>query len=156
MKSRKSSSLNEFLQPVLSGKLLGIDFGLRRVGLAVCDPQGRIAVGAGRIEGSSGRNLILKITKEAKGRGVEGIVVGRPAATRGNDVVTRGAARIAEEIVRYGFKVTMWSEGYTSAAALAARKHFGGKKSSDKGWIDEAAAIILLQDYLAWARGKSG
>lgn len=148
--------MNEISTAKLSGALLGVDFGLKRVGLAVCDPEGRVAVGAGRIEGSNGKALILKIVKQARDRGVVGIVVGKPTSTRGNEDVTEGAARLAEALVKYGFNVTTWSEAYTTAEALTARKHFGGKKSSDKSWTDEAAAIILLQDYLAWARGKNG
>ncbi len=123
--------------------------------MAISDEDGRIAVGAGRIQGLSGKALIAKIVVEAESRKVDGVIVGLPNATRGNEDVLDGVDKLIEQLGKRGFKVATWSEAYTSAEALSARKHFGGKKSSDKSWTDEAAAIILLQDYLAWVRGKN-
>lgn len=146
--------MNEKITVVLTGRLLGVDFGLKRIGLAICDSEGRIAVGAGRIQGTNTKALILKIIEEARSREVEGVIVGQPNVTRGNEDVIDGVNRLVDQLTKGGFRVVTWSEAYTSAEALSARKYFGGKKSSDKSWTDEAAAIILLQDYLAWARGK--
>lgn len=146
--------MNEGKVVVLTGRLLGVDFGLKRIGLAICDSEGRIAVGAGRIQGTNSKALIVKVIDEARSRGVQGVIVGQPNVTRGNEDVIDGVTRLVDQLTKSGFQVATWSEAYTSAEALTARKYFGGKKSSDKSWTDEAAAIILLQDYLAWARGK--
>jgi RNase H-fold protein (predicted Holliday junction resolvase) len=124
--------------------------------MSICDAEGRVAVGAGRIQGVTGKALIAKIVEEARSRSVDGVVVGQPTTTRGNEEVLEGVARLVEQLSKHGLKVALWSEAYTSAEALTARKFFGGKKSSDKSWTDEAAAIILSQDYLAWSRGKHG
>jgi RNase H-fold protein (predicted Holliday junction resolvase) len=53
-----------------------------------------------------------------------------------------------------GLPVALWPERFTTASAHAARKHFGGKGSGDKSWADEAAAVLILQDYLDWRREK--
>jgi len=156
MMNRERLFLNDAHSKVLTGRLLGVDYGLRRVGLAVCDHEGRIAVGAGRLTGTGPREVISRIIAEAKLREVDGIVIGEPTTTRGNEELLEGVEQLKKALLNRGFKVTGWPEAYTSAAALTARKHFGGKKNSDKSWTDEAAAIILLQDYLAWVRDYNG
>jgi putative holliday junction resolvase len=140
--------------PILSGVLLGVDFGLKRVGLAVCDPEGRVAVAGGRIEDASGKSLAKRILAAALERNASGIVLGEPPLTRGNELVIEGAHRLGRQIEGAGLKVAFWPEHYSTASAHAARKHFGGKASGDKSWADEAAAVIILQDYLDWRRSK--
>src|SRR4030042_2418096 len=58
--------------------ILGIDFGLRRVGMAICPTDSRIAVGAGWIEASNRRDLVRAITAAAREREAREIVIGKP------------------------------------------------------------------------------
>jgi putative Holliday junction resolvase len=139
---------------ILTGVLLAVDYGLKRVGLAICDAEGRVAVGAGRVEGLTSSALALAIMAAARVRGATGIVLGEPLPTRGNEELIEGVGELRQQLEREGYPVTFWPEGYSTAQAHAARKHFGGKRSGGKSWADEAAAVILLQDYLEWRRGR--
>lgn len=153
---RLSEGNGNFPRPaLLSGVLVGVDFGLKRVGLAICDPEGRVAVGGGRIEGLHGGALTLAVVAAARIRGAQGIVVGEPALTRGNESVIKGALRLGKALQDEGFEVAIWPESYTTAAAHAARRHYGGVSRTGKGWVDEAAAVVLLQDYLEWRRSQA-
>lgn len=132
-----------------NGAILAVDYGLKRVGLAVCDPECKVAVGAGAIENLQGRKLARAVQAEAVKRNIRRILIGEPGQTgRDVDLVHTGSKKLADYLLRTGFEVIRWDESYTTASALSTRKHFGGKSRSDRTWIDEASAIILLQDYL--------
>jgi len=131
------------------GALLCVDYGLKRVGLATSDEDRRLAVGAGWLEGLSGRSLARTIKNEADKRGIREIVIGEPPEdAREVGKVIDGANRLAEALKKLGFEVVRWDESFTTATALADRKKYGGKSSKPRGWIDEAAAILILQSYI--------
>ncbi len=131
------------------GAILCVDFGLKRVGLAVTDPRRRTAVGAGCIEGLSGRSLARAVRAEAAKRGVKVILIGQPPqGARGVEPVIRGADALAEASRRFGLEVIRWDESYSTSEALAARRTYGGKSRAGRGWIDEAAAVLILRSYL--------
>lgn len=138
---------------VLTGVLICVDFGLKRVGLATCDVEGRAAVGAGRIEGKAGKALASSVREAGRIRNASGFVIGEPSTTRGNESVIEGIHRLAESLMASGMPVTFWPERFSTASALSERKFYGGKGREAKSWADEAAAIIILQDYLDWRRG---
>lgn len=142
-------------RPVVEGVLLGIDYGLKRTGLSVCDREGRVAVGAGWLEGLNGRKLTESISAAAQQRGAVGCVIGQPAATRGNEDLMKQVDSLATSLEATGLNVVRQPESFTTASALAARKYYGGKKSAGKGWTDEAAAVLILQDYLDWKQGRA-
>ena len=129
--------------------MLAVDFGLKRVGLAVCDPDRKVAVGAGSLIGLTGRTLARTIKKQAEDRNADTIVVGSPpVGARGVEEVIGGADKLAEALRKMNFSVIRWDEEFTTARALADRKAYGGKTQAGKSWVDEAAAILILQDYL--------
>ena len=131
------------------GTLLCIDYGLKRIGLAISDEDRRLAVGAGWLEDISGRSLARAIKKEADKRGIREIVVGEPPeGSREVGEVIKGADRLTGALKKMGFEVVRWDESFSTATALADRKKYGGKSSKPRGWIDEAAAILILQSYI--------
>ncbi|MDP8239101.1 MAG: RuvX/YqgF family protein [Candidatus Hatepunaea meridiana] len=133
----------------ISGAILGVDFGLKWVGLAVCDNRQTIAVGAGWLEDISGRSLARRIRIEAEERLAKTILIGQPPiGARNSERVVAGANILAESLRKMGFEVIRWDESYTTAAVLTDRKRIGGKSSKPKGWLDEAAAILILQGYI--------
>lgn len=139
--------------PVLGSPVLGVDYGLKRVGLAVSDPARRVAVGVGVIEGLQGRALARAIVNSASERRVSEIVIGSPSGTgRDGGAVKQGADDLAQTLTRMGIKVERWNEDYTTATALSDRKRVGGKRNVRRGWEDEAAAIFILQDFLDHSR----
>ena len=132
-----------------NGAILAVDFGLIRVGLAVCDPDRRVAVGAGTLIGVSGRTLARTIKKHADDRNADTIVVGTPpVGARYVNEVIKGADKLADALRSMQFSVIRWDEEFTTAKALSDRKTYGGKSNVKRMWVDEAAAILILQDYL--------
>ncbi len=136
--------------------ILAVDFGLQRTGLAVCDSNRRVAVGAGNLSDLKNRALARSIIQAAESRGIKTILVGEPPPdAREVEAVIDGANNLCVRLEQHGFNVIRWDEDCTTAEALAARKHIGGKSSKGKKWIDEASAIILLQRYLDYLNNLS-
>ena len=136
----------------ISLRLLAIDYGDRRVGLAVSDPSGTIASPAGFIERRRGkRPPIAEMIRRGSQMEVEGYVVGLPLDENGNDtprsVETRHVAAELEK--RTGLPVRLVDERYTTAAALRAIREMGGSTRGRKGDVDAIAATLLLQHALS-------
>ena len=125
-------------------RLLGIDPGLRRVGLAISDPVGIIATPVQIIDRkeNSPREIIEELLKE---REIEKIVVGYPVPlkTKANQRTRQVDQFIEEHLVGLGLPVVKFNERYSSREAERLKRLRGGSKAGD----DEAAALIL-QHYL--------
>ncbi len=148
---------SENINERVAGVIMGVDYGLKRVGLAVCDEGCRVAVGAGWVEGLSGRSLARRIRTEAERRRAKLVVVGQPpSGGRDSSLVAAGAANLAAALERMGIRTERYAEDYTTAAVLADRRKFGGKSHKPKGWVDEAAAILILQGYIDMMKPTDG
>lgn len=133
------------------GRILAVDYGERRVGLAVSDPSRTIASPAGFILRRAGkRPPIAEIVRRAQEAEATAFVVGLPLDDRGDDTPRSiETKRIAAELEqRTGLPVTLVDERYTTAAALRAVKDMGGTTRGRKGDVDSLAATILLQHAL--------
>ena len=136
-------------------RLLAIDYGDRRIGLAVSDPSGTIATPAGFIERRRGKRApIAEMIRRGTELEVEGYVVGLPLDENGDDTPrTTEARHVAAEIEkRTGLPVRLVDERYTTAAALRAVREMGGSTRGRKGDVDAMAATILLQHALSLPR----
>ena len=132
------------------GRILGIDYGSRRVGVALSDPLRVIASGAGTLDNSPG--LIATLVSLMQAEHVTLVVVGMPYAPDG------GEGGKAEEVGRFvsalrsatTIPVETWDESFSSVNARQAFIDGGMKKSKrrEKGRIDEMAARLLLQEFL--------
>ncbi len=134
------------------GRLLAIDYGDRRIGLAVSDPTGTIASPVGTIVRRAGkRPPVTELMRRATELEVTGIVLGLPLDGNGDEtprsveVRTVGSA-LAE---RTGLPVRYVDERFTTAAALRAVRAMGGSTRGRKGDVDALAATVLLQHALA-------
>ncbi len=133
------------------GRLLAIDYGERRVGLAISDPTGTIASPAGVIVRRAGkRPPIAEIVRRADALEARGFVVGLPLDGDGNETPRSIECRAvsAELSRRTGLSVELVDERYTTAAALRAVHEMGGSTRGRKGDVDALAAAILLQQLL--------
>ena len=133
------------------GRLLAIDYGERRVGLAISDPTGIIASPAGTILRRAGkRPPIAEIVRRAQALEARGFVVGLPLDGNGDETPRSSEARhIAAELERRtGLPVALVYERYTTAAALRAIREMGGSTKGRKDEVDALAATILLQHAL--------
>jgi putative holliday junction resolvase len=133
-------------------RLLAIDYGERRIGLAVSDPTGLIASPVGFILRRAGkRPPIAEIVRRAEELEAEGFVVGLPLDDTGEETErTVEVRRIAAELEkRTGLTARLVDERYTTAAALRAVREMGGSTRDRKGDVDALAATLLLQHALA-------
>jgi len=137
-------------------RILGIDFGEQRIGLAISDDDGRLAVPLTTLKRVDDRSAIRQIVDVARRQGVEGLVIGDPVGVDGQ----RGPA--AERVDRFASRLESASglpcervpETLTSreaehrlAAAGVARRRWPER-------IDQIAAQIVLQEALDGRREK--
>ncbi len=137
--------------------LLGIDFGLRRLGLAVSDPERRVAVPLGVHDLRRDGPFADRLPALVREREVGGIVVGLPLRADGGEGDMAARARgFADELARLtGLAVRLVDERYTSSEA-AGRLRDGGGRRIAKGRIDAVSAQILLQSHLDSRRRGGG
>ncbi|MDQ2766589.1 MAG: Holliday junction resolvase RuvX [Gemmatimonadota bacterium] len=136
------------------GRILAVDYGEKRIGLAVSDPSRTIATPAGFIVRRAGkRPPIAEIVRRAEAAEATAFVVGLPLDSQGDDtpraIETRAIAAELEK--RTGLPVTLVDERYTTAAALRTVREMGGTTRGRKGDVDALAATILLQHALRLA-----
>ena len=133
------------------GRILSIDYGKKRTGLAVTDPLQIIANGLATV-GTSTLFDYLKdyVSKE----NVERIVIGRP--TQPNGAPSENLARVVQFVNRWrkampAVPIDFYDERFTSVIAHQTMIAGGVKKKrrrEDKGLVDEISATIILQDYM--------
>lgn len=136
----------------MRGRLLAVDWGDRRIGLAVSDPSGTIASPVGFIVRRAGkRPPIAELVRRGQELAIEGFVVGLPLDGNGDDTPRALEARhVAAELEkRTGLPTRLVDERFTTAAALRAIREMGGSTRGRKGDVDALAATMLLQHALA-------
>lgn len=130
---------------------MAIDYGDRRIGLAVSDPTGTIASPAGHIVRRAGkRPPIAALIERGAELEAEGFVLGLPLDDQGDDTPRAVEVRhIAAQLeARTGLPAVLVDERYTTAAALRAVKALGGSTRGRRGDVDALAATVLLQHAL--------
>ncbi len=131
-------------------RVLGIDFGEARMGLALSDPTGFLASGIGTVKVSGFKGAVEAAVKAALDNKVELIVVGLPVNMDGTQGGRADKCRdFANEVSeKSGIKVEMYDERRTTILAAGFMNETGtfGKKRKDA--IDTLSAQIILQSYL--------
>jgi putative Holliday junction resolvase len=133
-------------------RILGIDLGEKRVGIALSDPTGSIASPLCVLDrsGIGDEDLARAIASIARERGAEVIVVGLPLNMDGSigDSAKKAIsfAGVLEDIA--GIRVQLWDERLSTEAVKRAMIRAGIRKGKRKKAIDGAAAAFILQGYL--------
>ncbi len=137
-------------------RILGIDHGERRVGLALSDEDGRIAQPLSTVPRRDPKVLLTDLAEIVREREVSRIVVGLPLMLDGREGASaRRARRFAERLEETtGVTVELWDERLTTVAAQRALGEAGVKRAGQRAMVDRVAAALLLQSYLD-ARGGS-
>lgn len=131
-------------------RILGVDPGQRRVGVAVSDDDERIALPVCTLERTSRREVLDRLAEQAASVEAGAIVVGLPLELDGTE--GRAARRVrelgADIEARAGVPVVYWDERLTTVTAERALRDAGldGRRRRER--IDRAAATVLLQSYL--------
>jgi putative Holliday junction resolvase len=138
-----------------SGRVLAVDWGEKRIGIAISDPLRMIASPAGHIARRAGkRPPIAKVIAKATELEATSVVMGLPLDGNGDETPRCAEVRsVAAEITkRTGWNVEFVDERYTTAEARRAVKELGGRPSDRPGDIDALAATVLLQHALGLKR----
>ena len=130
--------------------MLGIDYGRRRIGLAVSDPTGTIAQGVDTILVSGIKDAIKKLALTIEHYGTRQVVLGCPFRMNGS------VGPAAQEVRAFGqrlaaetdVEIIEWDERLTSVAAKRSRQALPLRKRRVKSELDRTAATLLLQSYL--------
>lgn len=132
-------------------KLLGVDFGLKRVGLSVCDSEWILASPLPVVYTKSMRNSIDAVASVARTQGVGGVVVGLPYNLDGSESLQSGRARAFSRNLEKvtGLKTVLFDERLTTVEANELLIEAGVTKAADRAkLIDSMSAKVILQSYI--------
>ena len=137
-------------------KLLALDIGERRIGLAVSDAGGSMAFPVGHLVRSKLRLDIQRVLETARLREIEGIVVGIPYSLSGD--VGPQAKRVQGFIraLRASTSLPVYTvdERFTSVEAQALLRNADRQPSRERGAVDASAAALILQRFLDQFRAQ--
>ena len=127
--------------------LIGIDYGTRRIGLAIGDSDRCLAFALGAHEEGKDGSIFKVLAGLIQERNIKGFVVGLPLTAAGEEGDTSSrarkfAGRLEEQ---FGLPVVLWDERYSSQEA---DRWLASKRRKDKKDRDALAAEIILQSYL--------
>lgn len=142
--------------PEIHQRVLGLDVGERRIGVAVSDELGIIAspvgvVERGRREQAELRDLIARY-------GVARLVVGLPRGLSGREGPQAAETRAYADALaaELGLPLEYWDERLTTTIAERSLIESGASRSDRKAQVDAVAAAVMLQGYLDARRARSG
>jgi putative pre-16S rRNA nuclease len=141
--------------PALKPRVLGLDVGSRRIGIAISDPLGLTAQGLPTLQRQNKRLDFEHLTKVVSDYQISEIVVGYPLRLSGMEGIQSGKMQLFAEELRkkFGLPVHLWDERLTSTQAnrLLRETDLSIKKRGQA--VDRMAAILILQNWME-ARGS--
>jgi putative holliday junction resolvase len=138
-------------------RILAVDYGRKRIGLALSDELGLTAQPLGTMVRVNRQNDMRRLRETCRSRGVTHIIVGHPLHMTGEtgemaDEAARFAARLGKET---GIEVELVDERLTSWEAEQTLKETKASARRKRRPLDDVAAAILLRDYLERTPGAS-
>jgi len=130
--------------------LLGVDYGEKRTGVAVCDSMGILASPVKVIHETNRKKLAAALAGLMKETRAEKLILGLPLRTDG----TKGDKALACEALaahlrtQYSLTVELWDERFSSTMAHQSLGAVGVKAKDRRNVVDAVAAVIILQSYL--------
>ena len=135
-------------------RIMAIDYGDARTGLAVCDKSELLASPAGVISEWNREKLLDKLAAAAKEQQAELIVLGYPKNMDGSaGERAQKCEQLADELrERTGLEVVLWDERRTTVAAHDILNVTDVRGKRRKQVVDAVAAVLILEGYLAYRR----
>ena len=131
------------------GRLLAIDYGARRVGLALSDPLKMIASPYRTIINNNNTILIEEIETIIAAEDIELTIVGLPLGMAGQKTEqTKKVEEFVDKLTDRGIIIKYEDERWSSVAAKRSMKEQNIKSGHNKDLVDQTAAAIFLQQYL--------
>ncbi len=139
-------------------RVLAVDPGAKRLGLAISDPTGTIANPMKVLKHVSRRDDAAEIVRIAAREGAGRIIIGQAINSEGEPTFEgRRAARLAGAVrAATNIPVELWDESETTKQALAAQTAMGISPRKRRKSLDHLAATVLLQSYLDAHRQTTG
>jgi len=140
-----------------TGRILAIDWGEKRIGLALSDETQTLASPFDTLVRRAGKRFPMgRLLELTTPHHVAGVVVGLPLTPEGLEEESAVAARSLAEMVarRAGLPVELWDERMSTARALGAVREQGGSTRGRKEDVDALAAAVLLQHFLDARRNQ--
>lgn len=138
--------------------ILGLDVGDRRIGLAVAQENGRLAVPAGAIVRTKTQQDLARLLEITQQRGVTLIVAGLPISINGTlgSQARKTQAFLGRVKTATSLPVEMVDERYSTSEAERLLRHNGKQPSRHRAELDAAAATVILQAYLDQQARETG
>lgn len=128
-------------------RVLGVDAGEVRIGIALSDPDGVIASPLTTVPAGPGAEA--RVAELAREHGCQRVVVGLPKGMSNRDTAsTQMARRLAKAIQAQGLDVALWDERLSSAEAERVLLGAGRRREQRRDERDRVAAAIILQGWL--------
>jgi putative Holliday junction resolvase len=133
------------------GKIIAIDFGLKRTGLAITDELNMFAFGLDTVES---KDLMSRLKELVAIEKVSTIVLGLPKRLNNQDAQITQNVHLLKEALEKEFillKIILVDERFTSKMASQSMHTAGAtkKQKKEKGLVDKVSATIILQSYLS-------
>jgi putative holliday junction resolvase len=136
-------------------RLLGLDIGESRIGVAVSDPTGTVATPLTVLDSREVLHDPSQLARLVEEYEAAGLIVGLPLTMAGEEGPQ--AARIREHVdalsERLGIPVTLWDERLTTVQARRSLAEAGLDEREQRKMVDMVAASLILQSYLDARRG---
>jgi putative holliday junction resolvase len=133
-------------------RCLGLDWGTKRIGVAISDDRGVLAVGYAIWPA---RDWLTQLERAVAEETIAFLVVGYPLTLSGDvGPKAKEVDRTIAQLEKRGYDVRRWDERYTTQDAGSALSRIGISERKQRGRVDMAAAVLLLQSYLDAMRVK--
>jgi putative Holliday junction resolvase len=158
-KSRGESKVVKFASappPTLPGRILGLDVGARRIGVAVSDPLGITAQGLDTLQRRNKRTDLAALEQVIRQYAVREIVVGLPLRMSGAEGTQSDKMQLFAEDLRKRFRlpVHLWDERLTSAEANRLLRETELSIEKRAKAVDRMAAVLILQGWMEGNRRR--
>jgi putative Holliday junction resolvase len=141
------------------GRVVALDVGSRRIGVAACDPYGIVVRPVGVVPAKSLAHALAEIERIVRNEEARLVVIGLPLTLRGETgpQAQRVLAFAAELEKRLSVPLVFMDERYTSVEAERIIKEHGTKRQKRRREsVDEIAAVLILEDFLQEQRLEQG
>ena len=140
-------------------KIMAVDFGDARTGLAMCDKTEFLASPIGVIHEKRFEHAVEKVAAAAVEHKAEAVIVGLPLNMNGSEGSRAELCReFASKLPDYGViaPIRMWDERQTTVSAAGYLNQTDTRGKKRKEVIDAVAAVIILDSYLQWRKNHPG
>ena len=131
-------------------RLMGLDVGDVRIGVAVSDPTGVVVEPRDAVKAGTRAGAIEQIAQLVESEEIGEVVVGMPVSLDGGVGRQGEKTKVFVELLaeRISAPVRTWDESYSSRAADGIMRESGSRKGRRKGRRDSVAAAVILEEYL--------